>query len=184
MSQSLDVKYISLLSALSNKSAFRRLDTHLTSNGCQIVTNTILQQLSAEYIHDFLPCTHVYRIGDLSQRFLQLPIYDLDVQPKLPGPEPVEIMSAQPNRVGGHIGSQKIWSNPRAPVDKKIIIFGNSLFGEGTSPTTLNWWFARTFSLLKFVFTPEYDHELTMEFRPDIVICQTIERFLKIVPSK
>ena len=84
--------------------------------------------------------------------------------------------------VEGHIGTRRVWKNSTAPVKKRVLAFGNSFFERGGSPACLSWWFARWFEDFQFHWSPRLEDADVEAFRPDIVICQTIERFLIEVP--
>lgn len=82
-----------------------------------------------------------------------------------------------------YVGTGRTWENASAPVRKRVLVFGNSFFGAGDYPPQLSWWFARWFSAFRIVWQPAYDPEIVAAYRPDIVICQTVERFMGRVPA-
>ena len=63
-----------------------------------------------------------------------------------------------------------------------MVAFGNSFFGAGEAPTTLGWWASRAFRAFLFHWSSEIDYAVVATQRPDVVICQTNERFLPAVP--
>lgn len=95
-------------------------------------------------------------------------------------PELVESFDPEQGR---HIGIMRKWKNKNAPFKYKVIAFGNSFFERGTESTGLSWWFSRLFSEFHFHWNPECDWQLIDSEKPDVVICQTIERFLPRLPK-
>lgn len=90
----------------------------------------------------------------------------------------------RPAGTGRFVGSHVRWSNSLAPVRQRVLVFGNSCFGlSGDTPAKLSWWFAGAFAELHLVWEPAITWELVDEIAPDIVIAQTVERFLPRVPS-
>lgn len=83
----------------------------------------------------------------------------------------------------GHIGYLRRWTCDDAPIDRRVLIFGNSMFERGAGPLTLSWWFARMFREVCFLWSPAVDLRLVADFSPDVVVCQTVERFLGNVPA-
>jgi hypothetical protein len=76
------------------------------------------------------------------------------------------------------VGTGITWHNPSAPIKKKVIAFGNSFFDAGDFPHQLSWWFARWFTDFQIVWMADMIEETVKSKRPDIVICQTVERFM------
>jgi hypothetical protein len=62
-------------------------------------------------------------------------------------------------------------------------VFGNSFFHNGNLPNQLSWWAKHFFAELTFVWDPALDWSVVDEVRPDIVVAQTVERFLHRVPA-
>ncbi len=52
---------------------------------------------------------------------------------------------------------------------------------RGRAPS---WWFARLFAELHLVRGPRVDPDAVAAEKPDRVICQTVERFLRLVPGR
>jgi hypothetical protein len=64
-----------------------------------------------------------------------------------------------------------------------VLVFGNSFFSDVPSQAFVSWWFARFFRQYHFVWSPDFDLELIRSVQPDIVLGQTVERFLTRVPQ-
>jgi hypothetical protein len=80
--------------------------------------------------------------------------------------------------------ARHIWRNPAAPLDAKVVCFGNSFFGDGGRPQKLSYWFARAFREFHFCWSPDFEPDYVAEHKPDWVLCQTIERFMTQVPAR
>ena len=123
--------------------------------------------------------------SDLGGKFP--PLRFLDITPH-PVPEAYGSWASQltvdrgyPER-DGFRGLVAEFTNPRAPLDVMVVAFANSFFGAGESPTTLGWWASRAFRSFLFHWSSEIDYAVVAAEGPDVVICQTNERFLPAVP--
>jgi hypothetical protein len=123
--------------------------------------------------------------GDLTSRFFGVRLYekDFDIElERLFGFSPrLELVSSY-EPLSGTTGIKKIWRNPDAPIKLRVAVFGNSFFERGTASTTLGWWFKYFFEEFHFIWAREVIYEYVDEYKPDLVICQSIERFLPVVP--
>ena len=73
----------------------------------------------------------------------------------------------------------------RRPLSPKtVLIFGNSMFGLGGSPVSLSWWLSCIFVQTLFVWSASFQEKHVDDFRPSLVICQTVERFLLSLPER
>lgn len=80
------------------------------------------------------------------------------------------------NEPGLHVGSIVKFTNENAIHTKKVLIFGDS-FSE-YRPQLLTGLFAEHFSEVMFVWGLNLDYDLVEEFRPDILITESAERFM------
>lgn len=80
------------------------------------------------------------------------------------------------NMPGLHVGSSVKFENSDALYHKKILIFGDS-FSE-YRPQLLTGMLAETFSDVMFVWNQNIDYSIIEDFKPDIVITETAERFM------
>ena len=180
-----DSFYLSIFDAFDGKSEFfRKFDTHFSPYGCWKVIELILDRLNCEGIECPIFLEEVYTLGDLSNRFFDVTVYDnyKEIDPNIYN-NPELIMSCGPHRPGGHLGVRRHWINESAPIQKKLFVAGNSFCGTGDNQTTLNWWLSRIFREIYFDFNPSLDLTILDDFTPDVVITQTIERFLSFVPE-
>ncbi len=162
---------------------YRKTDSHFSCRGCETVANMILARLRLE---PFPPVvmggTRIFR-GDLGRRFPGL-VETLDIpnEALLSTHKPIEIRRYLPPS-GGHEGINVVWQNPNAPIDKTVVAFSNSFFDVGDYPHQISWWLARYFKEFHFVWSRNVDEKYIEAVGPDILIAQTIERFLPMIPE-
>jgi len=82
----------------------------------------------------------------------------------------------------GHQGITRVFENKNAFIQKKIIVFGNSFMGKADHPHELSWYFARAYRDFHFVWSNKVDFDYINSEKPDLVLAQTIERFLPVIP--
>jgi hypothetical protein len=166
---------------------YRRLDSHLTPYGSYIVFLGILNKIGVKFDSQISFSRQSPIRGDMGEHFSGLKTWEiLDTLP-------LDIFSTQSagliqteNHVpegGGHNGSRCVWINSTAPVPLRVVVFGNSFFEKGSGEGCLSWWMARWFREYHFLWQPEIDYDYVERIKPDIVIAQTIERFLPILPT-
>lgn len=86
------------------------------------------------------------------------------------------------NEPGFHHGSEIIFSNESEGADpRKILIFGDS-FSE-YRPHLLTGLLAETFKDTRFIWSSSIDWSVVEAYKPDIVLTEISERFMRIVPS-
>lgn len=79
---------------------------------------------------------------------------------------------------GKYVGTRLVFSNKAAPCAKKLLVFGNSFCGKTQLSTNFSWYFSRLFQNFTFVWQAGISKAEIEKTQPDIIICQTIERFL------
>jgi hypothetical protein len=128
-----------------------------------------------------------YFEGDLGNKFSGAGFLE---KMELPADETLNSLGAGLSRLenyapgdGGHIGRRLVWKNPGAPYRKRVLAFGNSFFERGEVPTTLSWWVARYFQEFHFIWDSVVNVDYVERMKPDVLICQTNERFLPVVPA-
>ncbi len=166
---------------------FRKVDSHLSSYGARLLIAEILGKAGAVAPGDAIFTRRSIAPADLGSKFTGSDLYEEvflpeehEYQAYEQGLRRVEI-HAPPNK--GHIGTRVIWSNDTAPNKLTVVAFGNSFFERGGSAGSLSWWCARYFTNFHFIWSPDIDFEYIKNVKPDLVICQTIERFLSRVAS-
>lgn len=168
---------------------FLTIDTHFTVIGAK----QMFRALAAAVDPDLLTCVDAIELedvtvrrGDLTERFLGLPLYAPD---RAPGSAQMASMSRQLTRTESEpsasraVGSRYVFENPGAPSPKSVLVFGNSFFQNGDLPHHLTWWAKHFFARVTFVWGNQFDWSVVDRVQPDVVVGQTVERFLGRVPS-
>ncbi|GAA3218597.1 hypothetical protein ACFP63_08320 [Oerskovia jenensis] len=189
-----DPSYLSGLEVLGRGAAagrsWLRLDTHVSTAGALKLFTALLERADLASVLPEIPLesTESHR-GDLSRRFFGTDIGETDLVPRSrllehlgSGVDLVE-SSDPPAGENRWLGMHRVWQNEHAPIPKKVVVFGNSYFGDPARSARLNWWFTRFFREHHFFWAPAVDHEYVRRVRPDVVIAQTVERFLGGVPD-
>ncbi|MBV1780723.1 hypothetical protein KRR55_16530 [Paeniglutamicibacter sp. ABSL32-1] len=169
---------------------WQRNDSHNSAAGSLAITRALIAGLPGcvtDVLDDVPLVNRSYRDGDLAERFFGLPLWDehLDPEPEFlaESGKGIDNVTAY-NPAKGHLGTHMVWRNSKAPIQKSVVVFGNSFFGQSAnSPAKLGWWFARLFAEYHLVWKPEIDYDYIDTAKPDYVIAQTIERFLGRFPS-
>lgn len=178
--------YISALDVLRSadtaERVFRSADSHLTTAGAQEVVAAMMLRLGWT-----MPPPPTVSWTE----------WHSDLFPKLSGaphlepcqgaiswqgvPDPLKVSEVV---VAGHVGRQAIFRSEEAPNRCTVICFGNSFFEGGTASNQLTWWLSRLCTEFHFIWSPEFDHDYIASVKPDLVIGQTIERFLQVIPGR
>lgn len=164
-------------------------DSHNSAAGSLAIVRALLAALSvcdASLLADVPLTSRSFSDGDLAQRFFGIPLWDeyYDPDPEFFRESEKTIANTVAyNPKKGHLGTHMVWENNNAPIKKSVVVFGNSFFGQSAnSPAKLGWWFARLFTEYHLVWKPEIDYDYLEKSKPDVVIAQSIERFLGRLP--
>ena len=163
---------------------FRRNDSHLTIAGNAYLADLMLSSLGISCSSIQLLHTHlVDHVGDLGSKFsptlserCHVPYWDRGLfdQSKI-----TKILDVE---VNGFNGTCQVFSNDNAPIQKRILVFGNSFF-ERVPSWGLSPFFVSLFKYFAFYWTSSFLIDEVVSHQPDIVICQTCERFLSKIPQ-
>ncbi len=198
-------KYISAIdsfaAAQDAELYYQKTDSHFSARGAIATTKILLNALAAqsEVVARGLPEIEALlaRVqssatptrlltGDLATRFFGVPLFeeDLDIRYEtLFGEKNQVVLHEHYKPPGGNLtNTRMIWHHPQAPLDLKVVAFANSFFERGGACTTLSWWFKHLCREFHMVWSREYNPKYVEDVKPDAVICQTIERFLTVVP--
>jgi alginate O-acetyltransferase complex protein AlgJ len=185
--------YVDLVRLLSegirNEELFLRTDTHWNYKGCYLAYRRICAALSVKPRDDLLDRPH--------QEFNEPMALGLKLTPQVPERFRVYCAIRDATRTsvnelvtrffakggkGSVRGSQAVYENPSPQADaRRILIFGDSY--SNFDPSQLTGMFAETFRELHFVWSSSIDWHFVEEVKPDILICEIAERFLKRVPD-
>lgn len=164
------------------------LDSHFSSYGAETIIRALLTEKDrASYSRG--AARVVNASGDLGKKFPdQVRPFESEAFPVLSHlitsegiqPAPILVEEANPE---GHIGIMRRWTNSKPISGDVVLCFGNSFFERGVTSTQLSWWAARFFREFYFCWSPHIDWALAEALRPSVIIGQSIERFLRIVPQ-
>jgi hypothetical protein len=180
---------------------YMKTDSHFAARGAMAAMRLLLQSLAIQHdtLMQALPSIdalleHAGKdstptkllVGDLAMRFFDVPMYeqDLDVRYETLF-DRASNLSLEQEFVppGGRFnGLRMTWRHDNAPLNMRVVAFGNSYFSDGATCTQLSWWCKHLFQEFHFVWSKEVDRGYVEQVRPDAVICQTIERFLPALP--
>ncbi|MBN9464761.1 hypothetical protein [Brevundimonas sp.] len=158
---------------------YSTVDTHFSPLGCYLTHKLIMASLGVTV--GSVPFNRrVVGMGDVGSRFPAAHLCSVDYYPDLShlegdvvDPDRIELVESS-----RQIGMRIVYANPGAPVQKKVVAFANSFFELGLEANRISWWMSRWFSEFHFIWSPEIDFDYVEKVNPDIVIGQTIERFL------
>jgi len=185
--------YLDALSAFrglveEGRDPYRAVDTHLSFHGYQCLAGELGERITGEPMALATPeLASSPAAGDLGSKIGWGNVVETSLSPvergwALAGRDVRLDRSSDPET--GHIGYLRQWTCDDAESDRSVLVFGNSMFERGAGPLTLSWWFARMFRRMTFLWSPTVDPELIERLSPDMVVCQTVERFLKSVPTQ
>ncbi len=172
---------------------FWKTDTHWTFYGAFIAFQLILSKLNIEISNPLL-----HRILNSKVKSVDL-ILDLGIKLKEKPTEKFEIHNFKQNAVRAyanklviynesnqkiifHRGCNVIFKNKsKDAIQKKVIIFGDS-YSEYREHL-LTGLFAETFYEVHFVWSTSLDYSYIERVKPDILITESAERFMKMIPD-
>lgn len=172
------------LQASDRRVLWSRNDTHLSPFGAWSVMGMLLSRLGLDesaLSRVTFAKTAFYR-GDLSRRVIGVGLWEAQMDPIVepvvaPAQAPALVESVEPPG-RGHIGTRRVWKRDDAPFDLRVVAFANSFFDTGETASRISWWASRLFREFHFIWGPDFDFAYVDRIRPDVVIGQTIERFL------
>jgi alginate O-acetyltransferase complex protein AlgJ len=172
-----------LLSKDFNKDEiFQKTDSHLAAYGCSRMIDIVTKWLgeAVDFSSNF--SRRKLSRGDLSRKYADTSVME---HLKLPAEADFARFESGLSRQEFYIpedsnnaGTRVRWTNDSAPLALRVVAFANSFFERGGNPTTLSWWAARCFKEFHFLWSSNIEYDYVEKHRPDLVICQTVERFL------
>lgn len=164
--------------------AFRKIDTHFHPRAGHVLFQDICRKISPFYNVPAQFDVDYITTGDIGKRFFGQELYEICSRAPHPtfhaGREVIEHIPPQP---GKFTGGRAIFRNNLAPFPEKVVGFGNSFMNNYESQSSLGYWFSTFFQEFHLITHPCVDHDYLEKVRPDIVIGQTVERFLRSVPN-
>ena len=81
---------------------------------------------------------------------------------------------------GLFVGSRVVLRNPEAPDSRRLVLFGDSYtFDQGSRITAF---LAESFAEVHAIWSADVDWTYVASVKPDLIVCETAERFLRRVP--
>lgn len=165
---------------------FQKADSHLTPYGSFLIFSAVMRLLGLSVTDPAFNSLSVVT-PDLAARFFGCPFYDELCEADFPDHAHINAVETVERFVpidAAHIGRRLVTTNQYAPFALKLLAVGNSFCEfEEVGQSRLSWWFARWFREYHFLWNPSVDYEYIETLRPDVIVCQTIERYLPSLPT-
>lgn len=172
------------LGEVDRRRLWAKNDSHLSPYGAWLTSILLCRKLGLDetvLAKATFTLPALYR-GDLSRRVFGIGLREVQFDPQedpviapAQGPTLVESVTP-PDRA--HIGTKRVWRRDDAPFNLRVVAFANSFFDTGENASRISWWASRIFREFHFLWNPNFDFAYLQQVKPDIVIGQTIERFL------
>jgi alginate O-acetyltransferase complex protein AlgJ len=175
-----------LRDARNGGSTYLRTDSHLTPRGNRILAEATVGELGVSPTLlpevDDTAAPHL-GAGDLGLHF-DPPV--LEIMRAMAGASRATVASdnwEEISRVGGHIGTMRVFRREDAPDERTVVVFGDSYGFGDDGYQGLSWWLAQVFREVHFVWVPfGWDPKYLDSVDAELVVCQTAERFMSRVP--
>ncbi|GAB5380428.1 MAG: hypothetical protein Alis3KO_25680 [Aliiglaciecola sp.] len=177
--------YFSAFDALScykDKDIFFRTDSHLNAEGTFLLFTQIMQRLGIAVEDNYLFNKSKRLCGDLGKKFAPLDLWEQAYVADAAERKNRQLVHEYIPKNGAHMGRHIHWVNKHPKIDRKVLIFGNSFSEFGKHQHHLTFWFSCYFRECQFVWSSDFNYKLIDKFEPDVVIGQSIERFMRLVP--
>lgn len=167
-----------------DSSPWKLTDSHWSDYGSLLVANSVLRRIAVAPIEgSWADCEPRFEAGDLGSRFGEkVGAHVLrEVGVDLPTPQCV-FDSGGGSLDGASMGRRVEWQCEGAPIAASILVVGNSFSGTGLLRNHLVYWFSRVFQRTVFLHAASVPTDVVDAYRPDIVLFQGLERFMRLVP--
>jgi hypothetical protein len=167
-----------------------RTDTHWNIHGCLLAYRLVCRACGATPRTDFLerPFQEFEAVLDIGNKLDEPPLetvrnYDLfrDAE-RVGGGTLIDAYTAA-GRLGElHVGAHAVYRNRSPEADPRtLVLFGDSC--ANFAPNGLTAMLAETFREVHFIWSANLDWGYIERVRPDLVLCEQVERFLPRVPA-
>jgi alginate O-acetyltransferase complex protein AlgJ len=174
--------YISTLAGLRGISGFRKLDTNLNPAGAYLVTALLLQSLGEPPMEaPFFQMPQIMA-GNLGECFFRQPLYETVAHSLNQYPDATLVERHDPP---GEVrtGSTALLRNAEASSQRSVLLLGGAEGELTLGQISLSWWVSRCFRGYRFLWSTNFDFDRITAWRPDVVIGQTTERGLRVLPA-
>ena len=180
-----------LLESRHDEPVYLRTDTHWTYRGYLIAYRALCEALSAPVAEHVFAGTRVQErfTFDLGEKLKPAVDEDYIAYDFPRHAERVDANALVHVRESGQavrprglfVGSRVVLRNPRAPDPRRLVLFGDSyIYSPGARLTAM---MAETFSEVHAIWSANIDWAYVEAVRPDVLIFEIAERFLRQVPS-
>lgn len=179
--------YVSGFSAIEEigfQKAFRKIDTHFSPEGGYTLFKKICKKICPSYNISSIFNIDYISTGDIGKRLFGQDIYEICTKASDPSfCKDREILEQIWPKPGKFTGGRTVFKNNNAPFAKKVVGFGNSFMNDFQSQASLGYWFSIFFQEFHLITQADVDLDYIKKISPDVVIGQTVERFLNFTPN-
>lgn len=167
-----------------DSSPWKLTDSHWSDYGSLLVANSILRRIAVAPIESsWFECEPHFEDGDLGSRFGEKVGVQVVREVACDLPTPLCVFDSGGGSLdGASMGRRVEWECQGAPIDASMLIVGNSFSGTGLRRNHLVYWFSRLFRRTVFLHAASLPTDVVDAYRPDIVLFQGLERFMRLVP--
>ena len=98
--------------------------------------------------------------------------------------EPILISdNVNPGSAHRNQGRLVVWKNQNPVANLHLLIIGNSFSGTGFQKINITHWASKYFAKTTFLHSNSYPIEVKSEISPDLILFQTNDRFLRLIPN-
>ena len=178
-----------LRSAAEREDVYLRTDSHWNYQGCLIAYGRICAALGVTPCRDLddRPFQVFERALDLGNKFTpqiteRFRLYTIIRDSKRRSVNELVTAFLAAGGRGSVTATQAVYENESPRADpRRVLLFGDSY--AHFDPVQLTAMFAETFRHVYFVWSTSVDWSVVEEVRPDILICELAERYLRLVPN-
>lgn len=167
-----------------DSSPWKLTDSHWSDYGSLLVANSILRRIAVAPIESsWFECEPHFEDGDLGSRFGEKVGVQVVREVACDLPTPLCVFDSGGGSLdGASMGRRVEWECQGAPIDASMLVVGNSFSGTGLRRNHLVYWFSRLFRRTVFLHAASLPTDVVDAYRPDIVLFQGLERFMRLVP--
>jgi hypothetical protein len=167
-----------------DSSPWKLTDSHWSDYGSLLVANSILRRIAVAPIESsWFECEPHFEGGDLGSRFGEKVGVQVVREVACDLPTPLCVFDSGGGSLdGASMGRRVEWECADAPIGASILVVGNSFAGSGLLRNHLVHWFSRVFRRTVFLQAASVPTDALDAYRPDIVLFQGLERFMRLVP--
>lgn len=165
-----------------------RTDTHWNPAGCALAYDAVCRAIGIAPRDDLLdrPFVEADLARDLGGKLdpprlerVRAYTFQRDAERVHAGPL-VQAYEAAGRAEDLHVGAHAVFRNPGAPAPLRVVLFGDSC--AHFAPIMLTGMLAETVAELHFIWSANLDWGYVERVRPDVLVCEMAERFMRRIP--